>query len=314
MRHTHGVTSESIQSSCANSLAMASKPVLLYDISMAPPVEKTCCAVNPWKARYALSFKRVAHSTRFVQIPDIPRVRRELGLSVCRKFGDGSDFSTLPALTDPNTAAVVGDSLDIAVYLNDTYPWSGGDLFPEQALDYVYRNDPPLMVPLSPCNEARYPRYARFNMNVDAMFTAHVGLMGSGMPLDPVSAEEVKAEFVRRAGGFVSSYDEFAVVGEAREKMLASLEKASAELAALFAKDQSGPFLLGAQASYADLIVGAWLRMASRTLPAVEFALCKSWHGGVFGRLNEALDVYAEVKTHWQRGVESEHDEFAGYR
>ena len=67
-------------------------------------------------------------------------------------------------------------------------------------------------------------------------------------------------------------------------------------LAKLFLRDASGPFLLGTRASYADLIVGAWLRMMRVTLPESEWEEVRSWHGGLFGRLHEALEVYAEVK------------------
>ncbi|KFY05436.1 hypothetical protein V491_09132 [Pseudogymnoascus sp. VKM F-3775] len=118
--------------------------------------------------------------------------------------------------------------------------------------------------------------------------------MAYGIPLDPATADITKAEFVNRAG--VKSWEDFKMVGEVRETMKSSFEKSLGDLAKMFARDTTGPFLLGQKASYADIIVGGWLRMGRVTLPESEWEELKSWHGGVFGQLHDALDKYAEVK------------------
>ncbi|PWY85944.1 hypothetical protein BO70DRAFT_360776 [Aspergillus heteromorphus CBS 117.55] len=265
-----------------------------YDIAMRPPVTKTCCSPNPWKARLALNFKGVAYTTSWVKLPEVAPVRRGLGLPAGRKFADGTDFCTLPIVSDPTTGSLIGDSFDIAVYLQKTYPDSGaGNLFPEQSLDYTFTTDGPLMVPLSERNDIEFGDYARFNTSIDALFTSHVALM-QNMPLDPETAEQTKAEFVRRAG--VSSWDDFAITSEMRENIKTSFHDALGELAKLFSRDRSGPFLLGQQASYADLIVGGWLRMMGVTMPEAEWEEARGWHNGAFGRLYDALQEYAEVK------------------
>jgi glutathione S-transferase len=260
-------------------------------------LERYCCSPNPWKARLALNFKGVAYSTSWVALPDIPRVRSGLlKLPACRKFADGSDYFTLPVIEDPATGARVGDSFDIAVYLQKTYPGSGadgGDLFPPQTLDYTFAHDG-FLIPLSDCRDSEFPEYARFNVNVDAAFTTHVQLGVHGFPFDPATEEATKAIFVQRAG--VGSWEDFALVGEAREKVKESFRNMLGGLARLFSRDTSGPFLLGTRASYADFIVGGWLRMNSVILPESEWEEVRSWHGGVFGRLHDALEVYAEVK------------------
>jgi len=268
---------------------MAPTNLEFYDIAMRPPDGKHNCAVNPWKTRLALNFKSIPYKTTWVQLPDISRIRQNLNIPACRKFADGTDFYTLPILVDPNTSRKLGDSFDIAVYLQKQYP-EANDLFPPQSLDYVYNPETEILIPLSQCDDGEYPQYARFNMNVDAAFTSHVMLMAHGMPFDPATAEACKAEFVRRAG--VSCWDDFAVGGEVREKIVASFESMLGGLAKLF-ENTDGPFILGHRASYADLIVGAWLMLSSRTLPAEEWELVRGWHGGVFGRLFDALQVYA---------------------
>ncbi|KAJ5476245.1 glutathione S-transferase-like protein ustS [Penicillium sp. IBT 31633x] len=268
--------------------------IVFYDIAARPPVEKNCFSPNPWKTRLALNFKGVPYKTSWVGLPDITKVRSGLKVPPCRQFADGTDFYTLPIIEDPSTESVVGDSFDIAVYLQKTYPNSGaGDLFPPQTLDYTSTQSVTL-VPLSDCSDKGYPEYAKFNMSVDAAFTTHVQLAVQNFPFDPATVEATKAIFVQRAG--VSRWEDFELVGEARQKTLDSFQEVLGDLGKLFLRDASGPFLLGTKASYADLIVGAWLRMLSVTLPENEWEALRGWHEGIFGRLHDALEVYAEVK------------------
>ncbi|CAI7610445.1 unnamed protein product [Penicillium manginii] len=162
-----------------------------------------------------------------------------------------------------------------------------------QTLDYVYANDLAVFAPLSKLNEKEHAEYARFNMNVDAAFSAPVLLMVHGLPLHPDTTEKTRAEFIKRSG--VASEDDLTVRGKIREELKASLHDTLGELAKLFRRDNTGSFLLGQQASYADLVVGAWLRMMHGTLPAEEWEEAKAWHEGVFGKLNDALEKYALV-------------------
>ncbi|KAK2589556.1 hypothetical protein QQS21_012769 [Conoideocrella luteorostrata] len=273
----------------------SSGAIVLYDIAQKPPVEESVFAPNPWKSRFALNFKGIPYSTTWVSMPDIRKVRQSLGEPACRKFADGTDFYTLPVIQDAATGTTVGDSFDIAVYLQRKYPNSGaGDLFPPQTLDYTFTQNTAIAVPLSERQDDDFAEYARFNTNVDAAFTTHILLGLHGMPLDPATAELTKAEMARRVGA--NSFEDFALTGDAREKVKDSFRDTLGDLAKLFLKDTSGPFLLGQQVSYADFIVGGWLRQARVTFPETEWHEVKSWHGGVFGRLYDALQVYAEVK------------------
>ncbi|KAJ5386746.1 hypothetical protein N7509_009287 [Penicillium cosmopolitanum] len=266
-----------------------SPTIVLYDIDMRPP-----CAPNPWKARYALNFKGVSYSTTWVDMPDITKIRCDLGVPASRKFADGTDYHTLPVMTNSKYDSKIGDSFDIAVFLQSVYPKTGaGNLFPQQTLDYVYAKDLAMFAPLSELNGKEHAEYARFNMNVDAAFSAHVLLMVHGLPFNPDTTEKTRAEFVRRSG--VASWDNLTVRGEQREELKVSLHDTLGGLAKLFRKDNTGPFLLGEQANYADIIVGAWLRMMHGTLPAHEWEEAKTWHEGVFGKLHDALEKYALV-------------------
>lgn len=290
-RHDTQPTRERPPSSAMPTTTSAN-PIVFYDIALRPPVEQSCCSPNPWKARLALNFKGLPFATSWVPLPDVAKVRSTLKVPPVRKFADGTDFFTLPIIEDPATGSFVGDSFDIAVYLQETYPDSGaGHLFPPQTLDFAY--DLAVAIPLSECR-SEFPEYARFNVSVDAAFSAHVQLTLGTFPFDPATAEISKAEFARRAG--VSSWEDFALGDEAREKLKGSFRDMLGRLGELFSRDASGPFLLGARASYADLIVGGWLRMMRAALPGGEWEEVRGWHGGIFGRLHDALEVYAVMK------------------
>lgn len=276
-------------------MSSPNRNIVLYDIATRPPLADTCCSPNPWKTRMALNVKDVPYSTSWVPLPDVEKIRRGLGLSACRTFADGTDFYTLPVLEDKAAGTLIGDSFDIAVHLNKTYPQSGAvdDLFPAQTLDFEFTH-PWILVPLSEWRDKVFPDYARFNLNVDAVFTAHVQLTTMGFPFNPDTEAADRAQFIQRAGK--ESFDDFFLDDAARGKLKDEFRDALADLARLYRRDSSGPFLLGGRLSYADLAVGAWLRMFHVTLPESEWQELSSWHDAIFGKLHDALEVYREVK------------------
>lgn len=187
----------------------------------------------------------------------------------------------------------MGDSFEIAAYLQKTYPDSGaGDLFPPQELDYVFKNDT-IPIPLSEIPQGGYPEYAKFNVNVDAAFSAFAGLAVACFPFDPATAEISKAEMARRAGA--PSWDMFNLTGEAREKTKEGFREALGDLGKLFLKDPSGPFILGTRATHADFIVGGWLHMMNACLSDDEWNELRGWHDGLYGKLYDALEAYATM-------------------
>lgn len=267
-----------------------SKSFILYDISSS--IEPRTYAPNPSKARLALNFKRVPFKITWVDILDIPEVRKGLGCAPVRKFDDGSDYYTLPVLQDPNTGKVIGDSFDIADYLESTYPDSGGCLFPSDStgtgLDYESPNkDTPFYAPLTSNRETKWSAYAKFNVHVDATFSANIGLLGQFLPFHPKTAEEAKALFAKRA--HLNSWDDLCFEGEVREQIKAGMKEGLRTLAECFMVHPNGPYLEGEKANYADLIVGGWLNMISLTMPEDEWKEFRTWYGGAFARLHDAM-------------------------
>ncbi|KAI5920684.1 hypothetical protein F4810DRAFT_713222 [Camillea tinctor] len=247
------------------------QPLVFYDIASGPPIR--CFAPNPWKTRYALNFKRLPYRTEWVDMPDIPRVRASLGVAAVRKHADGTPFYTLPVLQDASRGRLVGDSFDIAVYLDSTYPDRSENETQRRLLLF-----PPGAQALSKA----------FNTYVDGLFTAAVPLFAHGMPLNPDTAAATKAEMCRRLG--LRDWEEAGVRGEARGKMLRALEGSLEGLAEAYRRTK-GPFLEGGlEPSYADFVVGAWLVTFSICCP--EWEALRGWQGGVWGRLHDALEPY----------------------
>lgn len=239
----------------------SSDPILFYDIASGPPVRPY--APNPWKARYALNFKRANFVTEWVDLSQVTSTRKSLGADPVRFFGDGEPFYTLPAIKDTSTNTVVGDSFDIAVYLEKKYP-NGPSLF---------RHSIGL--------------YAAFNTHIDSIFPAGVALCTQSMPFNPETAEQSKAEFCRRAG--VKTWDELIVRGEERRKVLSAFQIVLGEAAKYF-RFSDGPFLGGKEADYADIIIGGWLMLLSQAVP--EWEEIRTWHGGIWGKLHDGLEPY----------------------
>ncbi|KAK2755069.1 hypothetical protein FQN54_006597 [Arachnomyces sp. PD_36] len=244
----------------------SSNPIIFYDIASAPPV--VCFAPNPFKTRYALNFKGIPYKTEWVELPNVTKVRKSLGAAANRTHRDGSPFYTLPIIKNPTTGEVVGDSFDIALYLDNLKP-DGPSLFP------------PTTVSLQ----------AAFNVQVDAIFTNYVRLFVHGLPFNPETAEESKATFVQRAGA--KSWDELTVTGKEREENLQGLKAALEPIAKLY-KLRDGLFLEGDTPIYADMILGSWLECYKVTLK--EWDVVQTWHGGLWGKIHQGLQKYAEMR------------------
>lgn len=255
---------------------MLDAQITFYDIASGPPLR--CFAPNPWKTRYALNFKHLHNGLRYetswTELTKVTEVRKSLGAAPVRKHEiDGGDFHTLPVIVDHAKRQTLGDSFDIALYLDQTYPSREGEpvLFP------------PSTVAL----------HRQFNLHVDKLFTNFVVLAVPGIPFNPETEETAKAEFCRRAGK--KSWDELDVDADTRAALLKDFEAALGELLKLYVKRDEGPFLEGQVPIYADIIVGGWLAMMSVTLP--EWEELRLWQDGFWGQLHDALGKYAQYDS-----------------
>ncbi|KAF8170566.1 hypothetical protein BJ912DRAFT_887601 [Pholiota molesta] len=247
-----------------------SKPIIFYDL--ASPLRATY-APNTWKTRYALNFKRVQYKTEWVDVPDVASVRQRLGAAPNRTFFDGTPFYTLPMIQDLSTGEIVGDSFDNALYLDRTY---------------TEATHTPSLFPPSTIGLQR-----AWNTQIDAIFSPFSALCVGGIPMNPDTAELTKASFVFRARK--EKWEDFHLSDDERATKLAEFKEKLAGLAAFY-RDAASPFLGGENPIYADLIVGAWLAFCRIAMPAKEWEEVRTWQDGMWGKLDRALERYAENK------------------
>ncbi|KAL0480733.1 hypothetical protein AKO1_007008 [Acrasis kona] len=251
---------------------MNTKPILFYDIASGPP--KRTFAPNPWKTRYALNVKSAEYETRWVELPEVESTRRALGVAPVRKLPNGEDFYTLPVIHDTSNGIFVGDTFDIALYLDEKYP-NATELIPKSSVGLM----------------------SVFNAKVDAIFTPSAAIFAHGMPLNPETAEQTKTKFVARAkqfGSQATTWEEMRPKGEFRKSLFDNLKIGLSDLAKSYRFRDKGPFLEGDKLTYADLIVGGWLACLSIALE--EWDEVASYDDGLWGKLHEALQKYAEIK------------------
>lgn len=263
------------------------KPIVFYDIASGPPLRTF--APNPWKTRYALNFKGLPYKTQWVEMPDIAAVREQLGVKANRTGPDGAPYHTLPVIQDPSTGEIVGDTFEIAQYLDKTYPES-----------------PRLITP------GATGLTAAFNATVDSLFTTYT-ILADQMPFDPLSAEKIGKIFAERAK--LMGVETLQLSSEAREHMLVEFEKALERFVKAYyhvggttdyfwaktgtqvsSREQVGPYLDGETPTYPDLIVGSWLAMCAASMKPEEWQRVRSWHSGFWGRLHDALKPLREIK------------------
>ncbi|KAI0154517.1 hypothetical protein GGR57DRAFT_104981 [Xylariaceae sp. FL1272] len=250
---------------------MATAPsITFYDFASGPGENPPKLqAPSPWKIRYALNYKNIPYRTQFVDFPEIPTVRQALGVKTTDTYIDGSTRYTLPMLKDESTGALLGETWDIAVYLEKQYP-EGPSLFPNGSIGLI----------------------RKFDEDVERDFGGFIMLCVDDFPFNPESAEVTKRSMVVRFGK--KNWDEVPLKPDERAQALQRLQGELTKVAALYGMTE-GPFLMGGdEPSYADFVVGARLGMFECSMK--EWVDIKEWNGGVWKELLRALEPWKEVK------------------
>ena len=197
----------------------------------------------------------------------------------CRQHLDGSDYYTLPVLHDQSTNTKIGDSFDIAIYLDRSYPDPSRTLIPSGS-------------------EAQIRAW---NEKCNAIFSGTNNTFGSigllyahGLPFNPETAEVTKKKFVDTVPG-MGKWEDFDLKGEERARALEGFRQDMMELASYFGKRDRGQYLEGEMPTYADFVIGGWLKFLSVCLP--EWEQVRTWDDGLWDRLLSTLEKeYGEEK------------------
>lgn len=222
--------------------------------------------------RYALNVKELPFKTVWIEYPDVASTVQSIGGKPTGKWRhDGSDKYTLPVIYDPNTSTVVSESLEIARYLEKTYPNRGNDLFKGQsplhaAFEHLMETTSiphilrlcGVLVGKNLLNEASHEYWWRFRA------------LDIGMPLTDFCPKTV----------------------EDAAKVWEDLKKGQDKLAVLYETDQV--LIGGDKPVYADCIMAGWWAMikASYGTESAQWKAVSEWHGGKWVKIMDAMKQY----------------------
>ncbi|KAF7320565.1 GST N-terminal domain-containing protein [Mycena chlorophos] len=238
-----------------------------------------CWSPNTLKTRYALNFKRLNYTTKWIEYPDIENLCKEIGCPPSRNKPDGRPHYTLPLIHDLDTGAVITDSFKIAVYLDKTYPAPAHPALTgmppeangfaligafEEAMQPIVATLYPFTIPSSqailnpPSGEYfRATREVTFGMTLEELF--------------PTPGSEREATLWKKV------YDGFTTVDG---WLRAGVDGDKAQ------------FFGGKQPNYADLFVASYLVWIKTVLKEDKWEDVKGWHGGRWARFLDAMKEY----------------------
>ncbi|KAJ7157231.1 hypothetical protein C8R46DRAFT_1293733 [Mycena filopes] len=243
--------------------------ITLYDIASTHP--RQAWSPNTAKARYALNFKGIAHKTVFLEYPEIEPLLEKIG---AKPTSETSPQYTLPVIYDPSTDTVVSDSIEIARYLDATYPDSPR-LIPEGTTAFHYAFTDAIVAgigaPLLPYNlPASFPF---LNSASQSYFRRTREELFGGRRLEDVTprgAVHAACEWKKVKDGFgrVDSW---------------------------IRKNSTGKFIMGDSVCYADMVVAGFLRWTKLVLPKENWEDIMSWHDGRWANLMKEMEKYDAV-------------------
>ncbi|KAL4077576.1 hypothetical protein J3A83DRAFT_1617635 [Scleroderma citrinum] len=218
-----------------------------------------------------LSYKGLPFEIKWVELPDIAPRMKEIGATPGGKHPDGSDRYTLPVIHDPNTGALVSDSWNIAVYLENTYPEK--PIFPKDTKGLI----------------------RAFNTAEDDQIVPirkFISLRSREI-LTERSAEYLTT--VIRERYFNQKFEEFSPEGSPEcDQHWSAMEKAFTVTKTWY--DQTGSkWFMGSTFSYIDVLSAARLFWFKQVLHDDEWKRLAGWHGGQWERL--LIDVEKECKV-----------------
>ncbi|KAL4077577.1 hypothetical protein J3A83DRAFT_4388889 [Scleroderma citrinum] len=226
--------------------------------------------VGHWyHSRFVLSYKGLPFQIDWVELPDIAPRMKEIGASP-GKHPDGSDHYTLPVLRDPNTGAVVTDSWDIAVYLENTYPEK--PIFPKDTKGLIRAFNTAEVDQIVPIRKFLFLRARE-------IFTGR-------------SAEYFTTT---REKYFNQKFEEFSPEGSPeRDQHWSSLEKAFTTTK-MWCNQSDGKWFMGNIFSYVDILAAARVFWLKKILHDDEWKRIARWHDGMWERV--LVDVERECKV-----------------
>jgi glutathione S-transferase len=214
--------------------------------------------------RFSLNLKGLQYKTVWVEFPDIEALYKKLDLQPTKTTGP---IYTLPVIHDPSTNKTISDSLEIAKYLDATYP-STTPLFP-------------------PGSEALQGKEDRFTFESLAFIVLPV----TCTILNPVSAAYYR---ITREARYGKKLEELSLPGPQREEHWKSVQNGFGAVAPLL---EGKKFVLGDTISFADVTIVSRVLFIKRLLGAQspEWKAIEGWNGGMWAAHVAKFAEYEKV-------------------
>ncbi|KAF5377841.1 hypothetical protein D9615_006812 [Tricholomella constricta] len=240
---------------------MSNSTIKFYDITVAPAILGKGSSPNTLKTRMCLNYKGIPYQTVWVEYPDIEAVCKEIGaLPTGNLNASWGPYYTLPAIHDPSTGTILAESALITEYLDDTYP------------------DTPKLFP--PGTRALQLAF------IDAFMSKLGSMWQFILPLGYPYLSPRSQEFYRktREAWFGKKLEDIVPTGQKREEEWAKVKVGFDAIDTWFKKanTEGGPYLLGANIAFADIVVASFLLFFRQILGEVspEWTDINAWSEG----------------------------------
>ena len=286
------------------------KPIILYDIPCTTPgrpwspntmntryaFNRSSSLSNPGHhplVRYCLGYKGLPFTTVWVELPDIAGLLQSKGIT--------HPPFTLPSIEDPNTGALIVDSLAIAAYLDETYPETPKVLSPaaRAALEGVLNV---FSFGAAPTTSANGVGASALDDGSDLAPRLVFVVLGVERLNSASKAYYHQTRTLSLGERWTTMHDAVSAGPEARaEKVSRGIEAMRAVLrkvAALYdregaAEGASGPFALGEEPYFVDFAIAGRIKYLLDGLTPSEAETLTNLEGGSrLGRLMESLERY----------------------
>ncbi|KIX06461.1 uncharacterized protein Z518_04437 [Rhinocladiella mackenziei CBS 650.93] len=232
-----------------------SEEIILYDLASK---QGKCWSLNTWKTRLYLNFKGIPYKTEWIEYPDLKPTFEKLGIPP-----NESGFQyTSPTVRLPDGTCIM-ESRKIADALESKYP------NPPLHLDSPYQSRieafmPQLFTPIRPVFVPLVPKVF----------------------LNPRSQEYYIASREKSMGMTLDQY------AQGRDKGFEDAKPFVKQLGEMLKENPGGPFLMGGEPCYADLVVLGWVKMMDGLGWKEKFFACEG--GEEIKRLYEAGGKWLE--------------------
>jgi len=243
--------------------------VVLFDIPS--NTKENCWSLNIWRIRYLLNYKKISHTTRWVEFPDIKPLFIELGVPAIKTaFGDHA--YTCPTIqyfpADGSPPIFVTDSYAIAPFLEERHPdppvFSKMTASVEEQTELGWKVRTELLLPIFP---------------IIARGTCHA--------LNEASQPYFRE--TREKNVFKKKLEEWGPSDEQGIKdALATAKKQFDEYLKTF--PNAGPYLFGQEISYLDMIFASvfmWIKVVAKE---ELWSQMREWDGGKWEKLLETFE------------------------